>query len=173
MRARPSRHPMNTRTPDSQYPWTKKWGAGQSIILAKGGCHGHTAKPPRDPGLQAGLRDRSDMARRKQDRDAKPPNMGPDGNNQEPLADDLLRALRGILSIPGVEGIGQPVTVISPSDLPPDFLGLVERLRAGAVEEDNDGGPPLRPRPMAVSPTRRASPPSFASRARISGYSTA
>jgi hypothetical protein len=78
------------------------------------------------------------MARRKQDRDAKPPITVPDGTNQDPLTDDLLRALRGILSIPGVEGIGQPVTVLSPSDLPPDFLGLVERLRAGAVEEDEE-----------------------------------
>ena len=23
---------MNNRTPDSHYPWTKKWGAGQSKI---------------------------------------------------------------------------------------------------------------------------------------------
>ena len=37
-----------------------------------------------------------------------------------------------------MEGIGRPVTVLSPSDLPPDFLGLVERLRAGAVELDEE-----------------------------------
>jgi hypothetical protein len=43
-----------------------------------------------------------------------------------------------LFTIPGVEGIGQPVTVLSPYDLPPDFLGFVERLRAGAVEEDEE-----------------------------------
>ena len=78
------------------------------------------------------------MARRKQDRDARPPNTVPDGTDRDPLTDDLLRALRGFFSIPGVEGIGQPVTVISPSDLPTDLLGLVERLRAGAVEIDEE-----------------------------------
>jgi len=78
------------------------------------------------------------MARRKHDRDAKPPTTDPHGTDQDPLADDLVRALQGILSIPGVEGIGRPVTVLSPSDLPPDFLGLVERLRAGAVEVDEE-----------------------------------
>ena len=78
------------------------------------------------------------MARRKQDRDARPPTTGPHWTDQDPLGDDLVRALREFFSIPGVEGIGQPVTVISPSDLPPDLLGLVERLKAGAVEVDEE-----------------------------------
>jgi hypothetical protein len=30
MRSRPNHDPMNTRTPDSHYPWTRKWGAGQN-----------------------------------------------------------------------------------------------------------------------------------------------
>jgi hypothetical protein len=38
------------------------------------------------------------------------------------------------MTIEGVTGIGEPVAVISPGDLPPDFLGFVERLRAGAIE---------------------------------------
>jgi hypothetical protein len=76
------------------------------------------------------------MARRKQDHGAKLPTTGPHGTDQDPLGDGLVRSLRGFFSIPGVEGIGQPVTVLSPSDLPPDFLGFVERLRAGAVEVD-------------------------------------
>ena len=78
------------------------------------------------------------MARRKQDRDARPPNTDPDGTDRDPLAADLLRALRGFFPIPGAEGIGQPVTVLSPSGLPPDLLGLVERLRAGAVEVEEE-----------------------------------
>lgn len=125
-------------SPARQYQRPRDDRTARSVILAKGGRPGYTVTPPSDPGLQAGSRDQSDMARRKHDRDAKPPTTDPDGTDQDPLADDLLRALRGFLSIPGVEGIGRPVTVLSPSDLPPDFLGLVERLRAGAVEADEE-----------------------------------
>ena len=74
------------------------------------------------------------MARRKLNREVSPRNAARDGTGQGPLSDDLLQALRGLFTIPGVKGIGQPVTVLSPYDLPPDFLGFVERLRAGAVE---------------------------------------
>jgi hypothetical protein len=97
--------------------------------------------------LQAGSRDRSDMARRKQDRGAKPPTRGPDETDQDPLTDDLIRALRGFFSIPGVEGIGRPVTVLSPYNLPPDLLGLVQRPRSGAVEVDEEMILPAIPTP--------------------------
>jgi hypothetical protein len=78
------------------------------------------------------------MAWRKPNRSAAPRNAPDDGTDQGLLPDELLQVLRGLLTIPGVEGIGQPVTVLSPFDLPPDFLGFVERLRAGAVEEDKE-----------------------------------
>ena len=52
--------------------------------------------------------------------------------------DKLIGAIQTLLTIEGVEGVGQPVTLISPADLPPDFLGFVERLRAGAVELDEE-----------------------------------
>ena len=80
------------------------------------------------------------MARRprRQARDSKPPRAADDEADRTPLDDDLLRALREVFAIPGVDGIGQPVTVLSPYDLPPDFLGFVERLRAGAIEEDEE-----------------------------------
>ncbi len=52
--------------------------------------------------------------------------------------DELAGALRDLMMIEGVEGIGQPVTVISPGDLAPEFLGFVERLRAGAIELDEE-----------------------------------
>jgi hypothetical protein len=76
--------------------------------------------------------------RRKRPRDAKPPGAADDEAMRASLADDLLRAIREVVTIPGVDGIGQPVTVLSPYDLPPDLLGFVERLRAGAVEEDEE-----------------------------------
>jgi len=125
-------------SPVGQHQRPRDDRTARSVILAKDGHPEYTVTPPRDPGLQVGSRDQSDMARRKHDRDARPPTTDPDGTDQDPLADDLLRALRGILSITGAEGIGQPVTVLSPSDLPPDFPSFVERLRAGAVEVDEE-----------------------------------
>jgi hypothetical protein len=50
----------------------------------------------------------------------------------------LAEAIRTLLSIEGVEGIGQPVTLISPGDLPLDFLGFVDRLRGGSIELDEE-----------------------------------
>jgi hypothetical protein len=55
-----------------------------------------------------------------------------------PGLDELTGALRALLTIPGVEGVGQPVTLISPADLPPDVLGFVERLRGGPIEIDEE-----------------------------------
>jgi hypothetical protein len=66
---------------------------------------------------------------------------------RSPMSDDTDRqgsfkeineAIRSRLTIEGVEGIGEPITVISPEDLPPEFLGFVERLRAGAIELDEE-----------------------------------
>jgi hypothetical protein len=54
------------------------------------------------------------------------------------LSKELGEAIRALLTIEGVEGIGKPVTLISPADLPPDFLGFVERLRAGPIELDEE-----------------------------------
>jgi hypothetical protein len=50
----------------------------------------------------------------------------------------LTAAIRSLFTIEGVEGIGEPVTVLSPTDLPPDVLGFVERLRAGPIELDDE-----------------------------------
>jgi len=36
MRDRLDPNPMNTRTPDSHYPWTRKWGAGHKWHKATG-----------------------------------------------------------------------------------------------------------------------------------------
>lgn len=52
--------------------------------------------------------------------------------------EDLAGAIRELLSIPGVEDIGQPVTLISPGDLPMDMLAFVERLRGGFIEVDEE-----------------------------------
>jgi hypothetical protein len=46
--------------------------------------------------------------------------------------------IRSLLTIEGVDGIGKPVTVISPGDLPLEFLGFVERLRASTIELDEE-----------------------------------
>jgi hypothetical protein len=54
------------------------------------------------------------------------------------LVEEISEAIRSLLTIEGVEGIGKPVTVISPGDLPPEFLGFVERLRAGAIERNEE-----------------------------------
>lgn len=80
------------------------------------------------------------MARRRRGpaRGAKPSEETPDEADPAPLTDELLRALRELFTIPGVEGVGQPVTIISPADLPIDFLGFVERLRADAIEVDEE-----------------------------------
>jgi hypothetical protein len=61
-----------------------------------------------------------------------------DDDRLDRFVDELAGAFRALLTIEGVEGIGQPVTVISPGDLPPEFLGFVERLRAGAIELDEE-----------------------------------
>ncbi|MCI0456878.1 MAG: hypothetical protein L0Z62_07865, partial [Gemmataceae bacterium] len=47
-------------------------------------------------------------------------------------------AIKALLTIEGVEGIGQPVTVLTLGDLPPEFLGFVERLRGGGIEVDEE-----------------------------------
>jgi hypothetical protein len=54
------------------------------------------------------------------------------------LGAQLADALVALLTIEGVEDIGKPVTVISPDDLPPDFLGFIERLRGGAIELEEE-----------------------------------
>jgi hypothetical protein len=52
--------------------------------------------------------------------------------------DDLAGMIHSLLSVEGVEGIGKPIILISPSDLPLDVLCLVERLRGGAIESDEE-----------------------------------
>jgi hypothetical protein len=42
------------------------------------------------------------------------------------------------LTIEGVEGIGRPVTIISPADVPMSILAFIERLRGGASEFDDE-----------------------------------
>ena len=54
------------------------------------------------------------------------------------LGQELAAAFKALFTIEGVEGVGQPVTVIDAGDLPPDFLGFVERLRGGATEVDEE-----------------------------------
>jgi hypothetical protein len=54
------------------------------------------------------------------------------------FVDELAGALRALLTIQGVEGIGQPVTLLTPGVLPPDLLGFVEQLRAGPIELDEE-----------------------------------
>jgi hypothetical protein len=61
-----------------------------------------------------------------------------DDTARDRLFEEISEAIRSLLAIEGVEGIGKPVTVISPGDLPPEFLGFVERLRAGAIELDEE-----------------------------------
>jgi hypothetical protein len=61
-----------------------------------------------------------------------------DDTARDRLFEEISEAIRSLLTIEGVEGIGKPVTVISPGDLPPEFLGFVERLRAGAIELDEE-----------------------------------
>jgi hypothetical protein len=61
-----------------------------------------------------------------------------DDHAGEGLADELCDAIRSLLTIQGVEGIGQPVTVLTPDDLPPDLLGFIERLRGGPIELDEE-----------------------------------
>ena len=51
---------------------------------------------------------------------------------------ELAGIIQSLLTVEGVEGIGQPVTLITPSDLPPDFLCLIERLCGGAIENDEE-----------------------------------
>jgi hypothetical protein len=51
---------------------------------------------------------------------------------------DLAGMIRSLLTIEGVDGIGQPVTLLSPADLPMEFLGFVERLRGGCIEPDEE-----------------------------------
>ena len=61
---------------------------------------------------------------------------GDDAGDQD--MEQLTEAIRALVTIEGVEGVGQPVTLIFPADLPFDFLGFVERLRGGAVEVDDE-----------------------------------
>ncbi|MFI5457754.1 MAG: hypothetical protein ACHRXM_20115 [Isosphaerales bacterium] len=56
------------------------------------------------------------------------------------MSEEISEAIRSLLTIEGVEGIGKPVTVISPGDLPPELPGFVERCRAGAIELDETRG---------------------------------
>ncbi len=70
-------------------------------------------------------------------------NPGPPSDDRNPESDDgrfhdLAGAIRDLISIPGVEDIGQPVMLISPGDLPMDLLALVERLRGGFIEVDEE-----------------------------------
>lgn len=66
------------------------------------------------------------------------PTPGIDEARYRGLVDELAGSLKALLAIEGVEGVGQPVTVLSPGDLPPHLLGFVELLRAGAVEDDEE-----------------------------------
>jgi hypothetical protein len=54
------------------------------------------------------------------------------------LSQELTKVIAALLTVEGVEGIGQPLTILTPWDLPADFLGFVERLRGGAIERDED-----------------------------------
>ena len=47
---------------------------------------------------------------------------------------ELTGAIRALLTIEGVQGIGEPVTLLSLPDLPPDILGVIERLQGGGIE---------------------------------------
>ena len=51
---------------------------------------------------------------------------------------ELTGMIHSLLTVEGVEGIGEPVTLITPGDLPPDFLCLIERLCGGAIENDEE-----------------------------------
>lgn len=51
---------------------------------------------------------------------------------------ELAAAVQALLTIEGVEGIGQPVTVIDPGELRAEFLAFIERLRGGAIELDEE-----------------------------------
>jgi hypothetical protein len=61
-----------------------------------------------------------------------------DDTDRDRLFEEISEAIRSLMTIKGVEGIGKPVTVISPGDLLPEFLGFIERLRAGAIELDEE-----------------------------------
>ena len=52
--------------------------------------------------------------------------------------EQLTEAILALMTIEGIEGVGQPVMLISPADLPLDFLGLIERLRGGTIEVDDE-----------------------------------
>lgn len=54
------------------------------------------------------------------------------------IGKELAAAVQALLTIEGVEGIGQPVTVIHPGDLRPQFLGFIERLAGGAIEPNDE-----------------------------------
>jgi len=54
------------------------------------------------------------------------------------LGQELAAVFEALFTIEGVEGVGQPVTVIDAGDLRPDFLGFIERLRGGAIEVDEE-----------------------------------
>jgi hypothetical protein len=70
-------------------------------------------------------------------RPTQPTAISDDSSGKSPV-DELGEAIRSLLTIQGVEGIGQPVTVLMPDDLPPDLLGFVERLRMGPIEIDEE-----------------------------------
>jgi hypothetical protein len=61
-----------------------------------------------------------------------------DAENDTASLAGLAEAIRALLTIEGVEGVGQPVTLLSLADLPPDILGFVERLRGGCIEDDEE-----------------------------------
>jgi hypothetical protein len=44
-----------------------------------------------------------------------------DDTARDRLSEEISEAIRSLLTIEGVKGIGKPVTVISPGDLPPSF----------------------------------------------------
>ena len=56
----------------------------------------------------------------------------------DPALAELIGAIRALLTIEGVEGIGQPVMLLSLADLPSDVLGVVERLKGGCIEVDEE-----------------------------------
>jgi hypothetical protein len=68
----------------------------------------------------------------------KPRKHSLDAANDTASLAGLTEAIRALLTIEGVEGVGQPVMLLSLADLPPDFLGFVERLRGGCIEDDEE-----------------------------------
>lgn len=57
---------------------------------------------------------------------------------EDKVLETIADALAKLMTIPGVEGVGEPVTVIIPDDLPPDFMGFIERLAGGYIESNQE-----------------------------------